>query len=229
MPGDTGKFSGLITNGTSRPVRRLFADFLKTVAKAKVSSLSVEAHSYGSLVSLAAVPRIDPAVKIGTLVTMGGPLPLRGSPLAKPKNHWRMGMMLGLLDWYTGEPPSVVDKAYKSGMVASLATNSDSMKTILSGIRNMSNKPKFIQVSGTAWICFIPGLVSGCCYSEKTFKQILIDGTGVKLPWDGVVEKVAANSTDIPNPVATAFPLSHIELECSNDVIKWVGKKTGSQ
>jgi hypothetical protein len=206
----------------------LFADFLKEIADAKVTAVSVEAHSYGSLVSLAAIPKVDPQLKIGNLVTMGGPLPLRGTPLANPENHWRMGLVLGLLAWYSDEPPSVVDRAYKSGMVASLATNSDALQKILTDVKAMPDKPRFVEVAGTNWICFIPGVVSGCWYSEEKFKSVLIDGSGVELPWDGVVEKRAANSTDIPKPVATDFPLSHIDVQCNGGVIKWVGKQVTS-
>lgn len=202
----------------------LFADFLKKVGAAKVSSLSVEAHSYGSLVTLAAIPKVDPAVKIANVVTMGGPLPLRGTPLAKPSNHWRMGLVLGLMDWYFGEPPSVVDRAYDSGMVASLATGSDALQKILDGVKAMQNKPRFLEAAGTSWICLVPGYVSGCWYSEEKFKSVLIDGSGVQLKWDGVVETLAANSADVPKPVTATFPLSHIDLQCGADVIKWVGK-----
>lgn len=203
---------------------KLFADFLKQIVAAKVSSLSIEAHSYGSLVSLAAAPKVGSDASIANLVTMGGPLPLRGTPLAEPKNLWRISMMLGLLDWYYDEPPSVVDRAFNSGMVASLATDSDALKTILTDVKGMSNKPHFVEVAGTEWICFIPGIRS-CNYSEETFKKVLVDGSGVQLPWDGVVEKIAANSDDIPDAVATSFPLSHVDLQCDDGVIKWISKQ----
>ncbi|HYL26463.1 MAG TPA: alpha/beta hydrolase, partial [Candidatus Nitrosotalea sp.] len=193
---------------------KLFADFLQKVVDAKVSSVTIEAHSYGTLVALAAIPQVTPsAAAITNVVTMGGPLPLRGTPLAKPENHWRIAMMLGLLAWYYDVPPSFIDKAYDSGMVKSLATNSDALKTILSGVKGMSKKPRFVETAGTKWICFIPG-IRDCNYSEETFKKVLVDGSGVELPWDGVVETQAANSSDIPDPIATSFPLSHIDLQC---------------
>jgi hypothetical protein len=109
-------------------------------------------------------------------------------------------------------------------MVASLATNSDALKTILSGVTGMPNKPHFVQAAGTKWICLI-GTVGHCAYSEETFKRVLIEDSGVELPWDGVVETIAAESTDIPDAVATPFPLSHIDLECDGGVIKWVAKQ----
>jgi len=207
-----------------QPESKLFAAFLQQVVAAKPSSLTIEAHSYGSLVTLAALPKIGSDANIANVVTLGGPLPLRGTPLGEPKNRWRMSMMFGLLDWYLDFPPDVVDKAFDSGMVDSLATNSDALKQILSDYKGMKNKPHFVQAAGTAWICFIPGIRS-CNYSEETFKKILVDGTGVQLPWDGVVETIAATSTDIPDAVATPFPLSHVELECKSSVINWVAKQ----
>jgi hypothetical protein len=201
-----------------------FSDFLKTVVAAKPTSLTIEAHSYGSLVTLAAIPQVGSDGSFANVVTLGGPLPLRGTPLAKPENHWRIAMMLGLLAWYYDVPPSMIDRAYDSGMVASLATNSEALKTILSGIKGMSPKPHFVEAAGTKWICFIPG-IRDCSYSEETFKKVLVDGSGVQLPWDGVVETIAANSDDIPAAVATPFPLSHIDLQCDDSTVKWVSKQ----
>lgn len=204
----------------------LFAAFLKTILNAKPKSLTIEAHSYGTLVTLAALPKLARGAQIANVVTLGGPLPLRGTPLAEKKNGWRMDMMLGLLDWYLEYPPDVVDQMLGSGMVASLATNSDDLKDLLSGYKGLPSKPHFVQVAGTEWICFLPG-VGTCTESEETFRKILVDDgkTGVTLPWDGVVETLAAESKDIPDAVASEFKLSHTELECSRDVMRWVGKQ----
>lgn len=190
----------------------LLAAFLKTIARAGVSSVTIEAHSYGSLISLAAVPAAASALKVNDVVTLGGPLPLRGTPLAKPSNAWRMRAIMEFLDWLSGEPPGVVDQAFKSGMVASLATNSTDLHNILEALDDMTTKPRLFEVAGNQWIV-----------GEDTLKDVLIDGSGVKLPWDGVVETIAAASKDLPNPTARIFALSHIELECSDSVIAWVG------
>lgn len=201
-----------------------FADFLKKIGDARVKSVTIEAHSYGTLVSLAALPLAGPKLAFDNVVLLGGPLPLRGTPLAEKKNDWRMGMILGLMDWYFGEPPSVVDRAFDSGMVASLRPGSEDMKGILDGINGLAVKPKFVEAAGTKWICLLD--VSGfCVVSEEKFSPQLVDGSGVQLPWDGVVETIAANSTALPSPVPTTFKVSHIELECSADVIKWVGQQ----
>ena len=204
----------------------LFAAFVKKILNAQPKSLTIEAHSYGSVVTLAALSKLGSGAKIANLVTLGGPLPLRGTPLAEKRNGWRMDMMLGLLDWYLEYPPDVVDQMLGSGMVASLATNSDDLKKLLSDYKGLSNKPHFVQVAGTDWICFIPGIGS-CTYSEETFKKILVDDgkTGVTLPWDGVVETLAAESKDIPDAVASEFKLSHTKLECDRDVMRWVAKQ----
>lgn len=190
----------------------LFSAFLKQIADDGVTSVTIEAHSYGSVVTLAAIPTLAKQLKIDNVVTLGGPLPRRGTPLAKPDNGWRMGMMLGFLDWFFNEPPDVVDRAFKSGMVASLATNSTDMKKIYTGIIKMSPKPRFLEVAGNKWI-----------FGEETFRRQLVEGSGVELPWDGVVETIAAKSNDLPDATAQEFDLSHIELQCNARVIKWVG------
>jgi hypothetical protein len=199
----------------------IFFKFLRSIVDAGVTDLDIEAHSYGSLVTLAAIPNLT-SLKLGHVVTLGGPLPLRGTPLAKPENEWRMGFVLGVLDTFSDEPPSDVDTAISSGMISSLATDSDALKTILDDVKAMKEKPDFIEAAGDKWICLI-GTSSACLFSEDYFKKVLTEGSGVELPWDGVVETLAAESTDIPSPTPTEFPLSHIELPCDKDVIKWVG------
>lgn len=194
----------------------LFQKFLETVQKAGVKSLDVEAHSYGTLVTLAALQRLDRSSRPAHVVLLGGPLPLRGTPLAKKENGWRMGFVLGVLDSFSDQPPGNVDKAIDSGMIASLAPNSTELATILFGINHMRPpRPTFVEAAGTEWMCLVR--VYGVC--------VLSEGSGVTLPWDGVVETLAAKSDDIPQPVATTFPVSHIELECADKVVDWVGKQ----
>jgi hypothetical protein len=125
-----------------------------------------------------------------------------------------MGMIMGFLDWLFNEPPDVVDRAFKSGMIASLATDSDELHKILTGINNMHTKPHFVQVAGNKWI-----------FGEETFKRQLVEGSGVQLPWDGVVETIAAKSKDLPGAVSQEYSLSHTELECDARAIKWVGSQ----
>lgn len=202
----------------------LFLKFLNSIAKAGVTSLDIQAHSYGSVVSLSAIPDVDAGLKIGHVVTLGGPLPKRGTPLAMKQNDWRMGFVLGFLDTFSDEPPSDVDKAIDSGMIKSLQPNSPGLLGILDRINGMKNKPAFIEAAGTSWIC-LKEVFGACVLSEDFFKKVLIDGSGVTLPWDGVVETIAAESTDLPNPTATSFPVSHVQLECHKKVIDWVGQR----
>jgi hypothetical protein len=202
----------------------LFFKFLNSIAKAGVTSVDVEAHSYGSLVSLSAIPDVDSSLKIGHVITLGGPLPKRGTPLAMKQNDWRMGFVLGFLDTFSDEPPSDVDKAINSGMIKSLQPNSPSLIGILDRINSMKNKPAFVEAAGTDWIC-LKEFAGVCVLKEDYFKKVLLDGSGVETPWDGVVETLAAESTDLPKPVHTSFPLSHIQLECHDSVIDWVAKQ----
>jgi pimeloyl-ACP methyl ester carboxylesterase len=202
---------------------QLFQKFLNTLAAAGLKSVDVEAHSYGTLVTLAALPGATKKLQIPNAVLLGGPLPLRGTPLALESNAWRMGFVLGALDYAFDYPPSIVDTMINSGMVASMATNSPQLESVLDGVQGMSARPKFVQAAGTKWLCLY-AVGSVCFFSEEKFKRVLVEGSGVQLPWDGVVETEAAESTDIPKPaIAKEFPVSHVELECNKDVVKWVG------
>jgi hypothetical protein len=205
----------------------LFSKFLEDVGRAGVPSFDIQAHSYGSLVTLSAVPGLGSKFRVDHVVTLGGPLPLRGTPLAKKENGWRMGFVLGVLDSFSDEPPSNVDKAIDSGMIASLAPNSPELVRIINGVRRVANRTSFVEAAGTHWLCLVT-VYGACILSEEYFKKVLVDGSGVTLPWDGVVETIAAASKDIPKPVATTFPLSHVELQCHDTVIDWVGKQVGT-
>jgi len=205
----------------------LFGKFLEDIGRAGVPSFDIQAHSYGSLVTLSAVPGLDSKFRVDHVVTLGGPLPLRGTPLAKKENGWRMGFVLGVLDSFSDEPPSNVDKAIDSGMIASLAPNSPELVRILNSVRRVANRTSFVEAAGTHWLCLVT-LYGTCILSEEYFKKVLIDGSGVTLPWDGVVETTAAASKDIPKPVATTFQLSHVEPQCHDTVIDWLGKQVGT-
>jgi hypothetical protein len=101
-------------------------------------------------------------------------------------------------------------------MVKSLATNGSEMRTILAGIRSMKNKPDFIDVAGTEE------------YPEEfalyPFLYFYID-----YPWDGIVEKIAANSKNVLNSFPNSFYKEHTELECAGEVIAYVGSQVHSK
>lgn len=184
-----------------------FAAFLNSLRKQRLTSFDIEAHSYGSVVTYAAVPSVTGTMK--NVVTLGGPLPLRGSPLAK--GELLRYVLVSLADVFVG-PPSLINHAYESGMVKSLATDGPEMRTILSHIDAMKTKPDFVDVAGTKQ------------YPEEWYLYPLLYFY-IDYPWDGIVEKIAANSKNIPNSFPNHFDKEHTELECAGDVISYVGSQ----
>jgi hypothetical protein len=184
-----------------------FAAFLNSLKVKKLNTFDVEAHSYGSVVSYAAVPNVK--ATMDAVVTLGGPLPLRGSPLAR--GSLLRKVLVALADIFVG-PPSLINHAYKSGMVKSLATNGSEMRAMLAGINGMKTKPDFVDVAGTKE------------YPEEAYLYPFLVFY-ITYPWDGIVERVAANSKNVPNSFPNHFHFEHTELECAAPVIAYVGSK----
>jgi hypothetical protein len=184
-----------------------FAAFMNSLVQQKLTSFDVEAHSYGSPVTYAAVPSVT--ATLPNVVTLGGPLPLRGTPLAR--GALLRLVLVALASVFIG-PPSLITHAYMSGMVSSMATNSKEQQSMLAGINAMKIKPNFIDVAGTKQ------------YPQEVFLYPLLYFY-ITYPWDGIVEKIAANSVNIPNSFPASFYEQHTELECASSVISYVGSK----
>jgi hypothetical protein len=187
----------------------IFAKFLNDLVSSGVTTFDIEAHSYGSPVTYAALPYVKGA-KIPNVVTLGGPLPLRGTPLAA--GYYLRLVLVDLADIFVG-PPSLINHAYESGMVASLGTNSSEMKAILSGINALPQKPDFIDIAGTKE------------YPQEFLVWPVLWAAGVHFPWDGIVEQLAANSDCITNSYPNKFYEEHTELEGAGTVIAYVGQQ----
>jgi pimeloyl-ACP methyl ester carboxylesterase len=183
-----------------------FTDFLNGLKRTGLQTFDLEAHSYGSVITYAALPNVTE--KVSNVVTLGGPLPLRGTPLAK-RSLLRIVLVV-LAKVFVG-PPSLINHAYKSGMVGSLATDGKAMRSILRGILGIKQKPDFVDVAGTKE------------YPEEYWLYPILYFY-IEYPWDGIVEKIAANSKDIPNSFPDHFYKQHTELECAADVIAYVGR-----
>ncbi len=198
---------GLDYNWTDPPQVEgpVLAAFLNSLAKAGLTSFDIEAHSYGSVVTYAALPSVHATMP--HVVTLGGPLPLEGTPLAE--GPLLRLVLVALADVFVG-PPSLIDHAYASGMVASMATDSSELQAIEIGVRGMKAKPEFIQVAGTSE------------YPDEAYLYPILYFY-ITYPWDGIVEQIAATSTDIPGALPKSFPLEHTQLECTPAVIDYVG------
>ena len=213
--GAAGKYAqilGFDYNWTQPPTIEgpLFGSFLNSLTLAGVTSFDVEAHSYGTLQTLAAVPSVAKSVK--NVILLEGPLPFRGTPLA---SSYLMRTILGIVAKYWVASPSQIDAAFKSGMVNSLGTNSPEMISLQSAISSIPYpKPNFYSTGGTVE------------YPEEAYLYPILYWY-IDYPWDGVVETKATLSTDIPANIGQTFPLDHTQVPCDPGVISWVGRFTG--
>lgn len=183
----------------------LFATFVNSL---NLSNYDIEAHSYGTLVTLAALPQLT--AKPARTVLVGGPLPLRGSPIADPNNVLLRDVLLTLAA-NTIASPAKIDEALSSGMAASLATNSPALTRILNGIKSLSPYPKLERVAGTEEYDV-----------ERLFWWALIPAGVDVHAWDGVVEEQAAESTDLIASRQTTIPDAHMGEPCDQPAIDFV-------
>ena len=173
-----------------------------------VASVDLEAHSYGTVVTLAALPSITKAMK--NVVLLGGPLPLNGSPQADP--GYLRSLLINLAEYEI--PPSIIERAVNSGMVDSLATDSSAMQQIANGTLALSSPPAYIEVSGRHPLPF----------EEESGVYELYEMLYGFQPNDGVVEQISAESHDFGQPIMSAnYPDDHLQLECDPDIISNVG------
>ncbi len=172
-----------------------------------LSTVDVEAHSYGTVVALAALPQMKKT--IGHVVLLGGPLPLNGAPQADP-GYLRDLLMLGVWIAY----PSEVYKAYKSGMIGAMATGSPQLKAIDAGLATTS-LPPFVQAAG------------GSPLPQETKNDavyLLYEYLYGGVVNDGIVEqKSATQAFPTKTSEITFLNDDHIQLECDPEVQNFVG------
>ncbi len=169
-----------------------------------LANYDIEAHSYGTLVALGALHDLD--LQPHRAVLVGGPLPLRGSPLVT--SPWIRDILLSLAS-VTLATPQQVDDALDSGMVASLAPDSQELQALRAEVDALPAPPRFDRVAGTKG------------YWEEDLFSWALWGT-IQYPWDGVVEERAAESDDLPYDREIAIPYQHVGLPCDPPTIAFV-------
>ena len=169
-----------------------------------LANYDIEAHSYGTLVALGSLHDLDTQPHRAVLV--GGPLPLRGSPLVT--SPWIRDILLSLAS-VTLATPQQVDNALDSGMVASLAPNSQELQALRDEVDALPAPPRFDRVAGTKE------------YWEEDLFSWALWGT-IQYPWDGVVEERAAESNDLPYNREIAIQYQHVGLPCDAPTIAFV-------
>jgi pimeloyl-ACP methyl ester carboxylesterase len=191
----------------TQPPDKLAPIFANYINSLPVASLDIEAHSYGTIVALAALPMIQK--KVNHIVLLGGPLPLNGSPQARP-GFLRDLVLIAVWLAY----PSDVYRARKSGMLSALATNSPAMQAINNGLQPLA-LPPFIQAAGGSPL---PQQVNN--YAVYALYKLLY-GNAVN---DGVVVQKSANQMFRTTTARTFTKDNHIQLECDDPaIISYVG------
>src|SRR5579875_2749862 len=204
--GNYGQAVGLDYDWTQPPAygASRLAAFINSL---NVPAVDIWAHSYGTVVTLAALPSITKT--IGHVVLLGGPLPLNGAPQADA-GFW---LDLVLAGAFIASPVQVYE-AYSSGMIASLAINSPVMQQINSAVRALA-LPPFVQVAGASPL---PQETSNLAI--EVLYTLYYGGTTN----DGVVEQQSALTQFSPATSAVTFVnLDHIQLECDPGLIDYVG------
>lgn len=170
----------------------------------QLANYDIEAHSYGTLVALGALHTLNTQPHRAVLV--GGPLPLRGSPLVT--SPWIRDILLSLAS-VTLATPQQVDNALDSGMIQSLAPDSQELQALRAEVYSLPAPPRFDRVAGTKE------------YWEEDLFSWALWGT-IQYPWDGVVEERAAESNDLPYNRQIAIPYQHVGLPCDAPTIAFV-------
>lgn len=185
-----------------------FRDFLNGLPTQ--SWLDIEAHSYGTIVTLTALPNIRQPVK--NVILLNGPLPLNAAPIAR--KPWIMRSIgITLASGYLGSqsrkivatPPQLIAMTAGGHTLDSLTPGSPAMNAIVATLPNVVPAPKYIEVGGTLPYTIVKRLFN----SEFT------------PPYDGIVELASANSTNFyqaaaQHSVRTSFPLTHTDLPCND-------------
>ncbi len=175
------------------------------------AGVDIEAHSYGTVVTLATLPSITKSV--GHVALLGGPLPSNGSPQADP--GYLRDLLVNVAEYV--EPPSLVERAVNSGMVDSLASGSATMQSIQQGILALPNPPKFVEAAGYHPLPFEQ--MAGVHFAYEVLFGFF--------PNDGVVEVQSAQSQSFAHTILIAgeFPDDHLQLECDDpSILSFVGK-----
>ncbi|MBV9648326.1 MAG: alpha/beta hydrolase [Candidatus Eremiobacteraeota bacterium] len=204
--GNYGQAVGLDYDWTQPPATE--APFLANLINSlPLSTVDIEAHSYGTVVTLAALPLIKKP--IGHVVLLGGPLPLNGAPQADP-GFWRDLIMAGV--WLAA--PSEVEDAYKSGMINDMATNSAALQTIDHALQPLT-LPPFVQAAGGSPL---PQ------ETHNTLVYLLYLYLYGGVTNDGIVEqKSATQSFSTKTSEITFLSDDHLQLECDPQVQQFVG------
>lgn len=210
--GNYNKIVGFNYDWTQPPdkVAPLLASYINGLGPA---SIDIEAHSYGTDVTLYAIPSLT--VPVQNVVLLNGPLPFGGVPLAAVRPTFVRSAVWNLIGLLKNASLQQLNAAQTNNMLDALAPASSALETIATGIESRPILPQFIEVGGTKpfeW--------------ESKYPQLFQNGVIFAGDYDGIVEITSANSVDfIPSPQTVrkdALPDDHYALPCDPAAIAFV-------
>jgi hypothetical protein len=197
---------------------QLLADFLNDLKSRGLARADIEAHSFGTVTSLAALSA-GTTLNIPHMILEGGPL--NGTPIATLPPSLLTVIADGefLQDTHGVSLPKInslaiqdVNDMVNSGMLTDTGPGSP----VLAGFRSNAtqNHPEtsFIKIVGTT------------TNLQSTIDNLVFQGASD----DGVIPTDSATGADLPGPTALSYPISHSELECDPNTIRDVGNLVNS-
>jgi virginiamycin B lyase len=184
--------------------------FQATIDRLGLKSIDIEAHSYGAVVALQALPQLKTPVR--NMVLLAGPLPRGGTPAATFPQFFRDWVLRNFLH----ADPGAVQRAENKKMLASIAPQSQDLSDITRSILPLAaSAPEFIEAAGTK---VPPQLI------DETFTFPFLAGFN-----DGLVPVSSALSTDFDsfapqNFTSQFFDVDHGHIVCDGAVQAFVAK-----
>ena len=212
--GNYGQVLGYTYDWT-RPPKEAGAAFLRLVNSLDVDWVDIQAHSYGTVVALQALPDIKPPVK--NMILIAGPLPLNGVPQVNDLQFTPFLRALALNLATHNKDMAGILAAEKSRMIDSLGTGSQDLRDIVSRLPQGQSSPRYLEYAGTKPFDF-----------GSAFKNAVAQIPFHK-PFDGVIETRSAESGDI-NPSGVALgkfrrdekDYNHYEIPCASGTMSFV-------
>jgi hypothetical protein len=180
----------------------LLAEFLNTLQSDGLTEVDIEAHSFGTITTLAAISQTS--LNIPHMVLEGGPL--NGTELVKHPNI--VSLIAYKLNGFNKSTKHTLAEFFSSGVLDDLSPGSSVLTDIKTDAISKHNETSFIKIVGQT-CTDLPLIVRKYVYGNNTN--------------DCFIPSSSAAGSDLPGPAALYFSLQHDKLECDPNVIKDVG------
>ena len=180
--------------------------------------IDVEAHSYGAINVLAALPSTK--ATIANVILLGAPL--EGSPLGGAADLENLGSSIP-----NGIVPATAEQLNRvstSGLSAYVKPGSPVLAQLMARAYGGNAPGRTIKVAGNHLFDYENGLLTSLYFVDlAVINGDTPDGIDALFGGsDGIVTIGSALSAHIPTPFAETFPRNHMQLECDPGVMAYV-------